>query len=352
MVVSPKLLMEELKALRRGRGVQTPGVDKHVGPALREACRINEFDGAEVVRDKLRAWVSGLVHTFPEDLRLAVTTPLALHSEAQQAFLSDRIQWLADRDSRDSRTIRRRIDDGLTRLVEAALRPGATTSAGTSGWYAAELHALLRLDGTVPTCVERWSITAERDGIDEISWPEITNRIGDDGHLDHDVRVVHGVMLVGVGRQEPPRLRFPRALRAGETHEFSMEVPVSRFHSSHPSYLFRPLHRCDRFTLVVRFHLDRLPLEVSQVTQAFNQDRLADMAEFPLAVNALGEVEVLIREAHPGCGYGVRWTSRDFFTESEELPAPRASEYASSFHEIAHEGSSGRLHKQGTGHTV
>ena len=159
-----------------------------------------------------------MVRAFPEDLRLAVTTPLALHDEAQHAFLAHRIQWLADLAERDSRTIRRRIDDGLTRLVEAASRHAAREAATTpDGWHIQQLHVLLRLDGPMPACTERWTIAAERDGVAEIPWP-VTARGEFSG--DHDIRVVHGVMLTEGG------LRLPRPLAAGETQEFSLDVRI------------------------------------------------------------------------------------------------------------------------------
>jgi hypothetical protein len=300
MATSPSTLMSELKALRRGRGVQAPGIDRQVGPALREACGINEFDGAEVVREKLQSWVSSLVHTFPEDLRLAVVTPLALHDEARHAFLAHRIQWLADLTDRDSRTIRRRIDDGLTRLVEAAFRHTVQDAlTAPDGWHIQQLHVLLRLDGPVPACTERWTIVAERDGVDEIPWPVAAGR--DDAGFagGHDIRVVHGVLLTEGG------LRLPRPLRAGEKQEFSLDVRISRIQPILPVYQFRTSRRCDRFDLVVRFHPDRLPVEVNGIG-----DEICSPA-----VNSVGEVEMSFRDLIPGHDRGIRWTPRPTDTD-------------------------------------
>lgn len=299
MATSPSTLMTELKALRRGRGVQAPGIDRQVGPALREACGIDEFDGAEVVREKLHTWVSALVRTFPEDLRLAVTTPLALHDEAQHAFLTHRIQWLADLVDRDSRTIRRRIDDGLTRLVEAASRHTARDDRGTpDGWHIQQLHVLLRLDGPVPACTERWTIAAERDGVEEIPWPVAARRDGTGFSGGHEIRVVHGVLLAEGG------LRLPRPLQAGETQEFSLDVRIPRIQPAHPVYQFRTGRRCDRFDLVVRFHPDRLPIEVNGIGDALGSP----------VVNSVGEVEMSFRDTIPGRDCGISWTPRPIGT--------------------------------------
>ncbi|WP_285743221.1 hypothetical protein [Lentzea sp. NBRC 105346] len=223
MAVSSKLLIGELKALRRGRGVHTPGLDRHVGPALREACGISDCDGAEVVREKLGAWVADLVRTLPDDLRLAVTTPLGLNPDAQHVFLAHRVEWLASRLQRDSRTVRRRIDDGLTRLVEAALHPAQQAQ---EDWYVARIQVLLRLDAPSPVRVEQWTVIALRDGVDQIPLPCSAN-----------FEVVYGAVPDGRA------LRFPRPLRTGETHEFCVQAPLL----TPATYV----HRCERFDLVV-----------------------------------------------------------------------------------------------------
>lgn len=306
MATSPSKLMTELKALRRGRGVQTPGIDRQVGPALRAACGITEFDGAEVVREKLGSWVNALVSTFPHDLRLAVTTPLALHDEAQHAFLAHRIQWLADLADRDSRTIRRRIDDGLTRLVEAAARhTSRETATSPDGWHIQQVHVLLRLDGPVPACTERWTVAAERDGVEEIPWPVAARRDGAEPAGDHDIRVVHGVLLTDGG------LRLPRPLSAGEALEFSLDVRIPRIQRMRPVYQFRTSRRCDRFDLVVRFHPDRLPVEVKGI---------GDVGEQPV-VNSVGEVEMSFRDVIPGSDNGISWTPRPDGTAVPENPS-------------------------------
>ncbi|HWO60721.1 MAG TPA: hypothetical protein VNO31_11890 [Umezawaea sp.] len=243
-----------------------------------------------MVREKLRTWVSALVSTFPQDLRLAVTTPLALHDEAQHPFLAHRIQWLAELADRDSRTIRRRIDDGLTRLVEAASRNTARDAATSpDGWHIGQVHVLLRLDGPVPACTERWTIAAERDGVEEIDW---AHRHEAELSGGHDIHVVHGVLLTDRG------LRLPRPLRAGETQEFSLDVRIPRIHRMPPFYQFRTSRRCDRFDLVVRFHPDRLPAEVNGI---------GDAVEHP-AVNSVGEVEMSFLDVIPGRDNGIRWT--------------------------------------------
>ena len=310
-------LLSELRALCRGRGVQTPGLDRQVGPALREACGIAESDGADGVREKIRAWVSALVDGFPDDLRLAVTTPLALHDEAQHPFLSHRIQWLADKTCRDSRTTRRRIDEGLARLVEAAalerLPRTPRPLAVDDGWHTSEFEALLRLDGASPTCTERRTIRADRDGVDRITWSMTLPAASPDGGLGNlDVRILQGVELISSERRSPRRfvqhLRLPRTLTAGETHQFSLEVGIPSGQPMRPTYTFWPERACERFRLAIRFSRAEPPASVWRTDGAYPGDT-DDMVENEdlLAVNGIGEVEVSFENLEEHRGYGVQW---------------------------------------------
>lgn len=320
MTVEPRLLLEEFRALCRGPGVQAPAIDRQVGPAIREVCGLSPDDGPETVRTRLGAWVNGLVEHFPSDVRLAVTVPLALHDQAQYRFLSDRIEWLADQQDRAARTVRRRIDDGLARLVEAALEavpvtstPVAPVPSTEDGWHVTDFEALLRLDGPTPSCTERRTLMADRDGLDRITWSMSLPAATDDGPPgDLDVEVLHGVELIESVRPSPRRfllhLRLPRPLRAGQTHRFSLEVRVPLGQQMRPTYMFWPERPCNRFSLVVRFPPEAPPSSVWRVDGAFHRDS-DDLAEGPhlLAPNGIGEVEVAFANPKPDRGYGIQW---------------------------------------------
>lgn len=223
MTVSTHQLVYELKSLCRGRGVQAPGLERHIGPFLRTATAVTEHDGAEMSREKLRTWVDGLVHVLPDDLRLVVTTALGMNPQAQHLFLSHRLDWLADRSHRDARTVRRRLDDGFERLAEAALRPRRRPR---DEWYIARIRVELLLNESPPARVEHWTVVALRDGVDEFTLPCTT-----------DVTVLKGALKGECG------LRFRQPLRAGETQEFWVRAPLS----APASYAMR----CERFDLIV-----------------------------------------------------------------------------------------------------
>ncbi|MDX3661491.1 hypothetical protein PV646_29665 [Streptomyces sp. ID05-26A] len=223
MTVSTQRLVGELKSLCRGRGVETPGLERHIGPLLRTATTADEHDGAELSREKLRTWVNGLVHVLPDDLRLVVTTALGMNPQAQHLFLSHRLDWLADRSHRDARTVRRRLDDGFERLAEAALRPRRRPR---EEWYIARIRVELRLNASPPDRVEHWTVVALRDGVDEFTLPCAT-----------DMTVLKGALKEECG------LRFEEPLRAGETQEFWVRAPLA----APASYALR----CERFDLIV-----------------------------------------------------------------------------------------------------
>ncbi|MEV4314238.1 hypothetical protein [Actinocrispum sp. NPDC049592] len=305
MTVPVESLVAELKILRRGRGVQAPGVDRQVGPNLRRLCDIGDVDGAGLVREKIRAWVTDLIRPFPDDLRLAVTTTFALNPVAQHKFHADRVAWLAQRADRDARTIRRRIDDALTRLAEAAVMPAHHAEPGGEEWHLKRFSALLRLDGISPVCHEVREIVAQTDGVDEIPWS--FSLPGSLGELD--VEIVQGAVFSRIQRPSARRLllrlQLPETLRAGQAHQFAMEVRVAPGQPMRPSFVFWPDRRCEQFDLVVRFAADQLPRAVWRVRDALQESQ--EIGQDRLVPNSIGEVRARFTEPRPGRGHGIQW---------------------------------------------
>jgi len=310
MTVSVKL-MAELKGLRRGRGLHAPNLERLVGPVLRKVCGLDEDAGAETIRDRVRNWVHEATEQFPEDLRIVTITSLGMNPEVQDVFLAQRVEWLAQLLERDARTVRRRMDAGLTRLVEAAVGVEVQEIDYGDPWRLQHFSALLRLDGPTPVCTERRTIVATRDGVDQIQW-SISLPKADDGPVGLDVRVLQGAVLSSMERPSPRRfqlqLRLPYALRAGQTHSLSLDVCVPLGQQIPPTYVFWPERPCDRFDLVVRFHPDRLPRLVWRVSDVFHRD--ADELEpgsEKLTIDYVGEVTTSFVRPRPGRGHGVQW---------------------------------------------
>src|SRR5215218_5329453 len=143
-------LLEELKILRKGRGVNAARIG--LGPRLRELAAVGEADTPGTTRRKVIDTLNRLAEPLPADLALAARAALALLPSAQHPFLAERVQWLADQLRRDVRTARRRVDLGLAAMAEQASTAPAPVAAVRSAaadderWYVREFRALLRLD--------------------------------------------------------------------------------------------------------------------------------------------------------------------------------------------------------------
>src|SRR5215470_3777154 len=310
MTVSEKL-MAELKGLRRGRGLHAPNLERQVGPVLRQLCGISEGSGAETIRDRVRSWVLKATEHFPEDLRVVTITSLGMNPDVQPVFLAERVEWLAKLLDRDARTVRRRMDAGLTRLVEAAVGVEEEEIDYGDPWRVQHFEALLRLDGPTPVCTERRTIVATREGVDHILWSISLPKAGE-GPVGLDVKVLQGAVLSKMERPSPRRfqlrLQLPHTLDAGQAHIFSLEMCVPLGQPMPPTYVFWPERPCDRFDLVVRFHPDRLPRMVWRVSDVFHRD--ADELEpgpEQLSVDYAGEVYTSFFRPRPGRGHGVQW---------------------------------------------
>jgi hypothetical protein len=312
----PDSLFSDLRRLSRGRGVHALNVDQHVGPALLQLCDLTALDGAETVRRKVSEWVHATTQQLPHHLRIAVTTALGLNPDAQFRFLHQRIDWLAAQEERSPGTCRRRIDEAMTRLVEAALTPSAgpstTQVSREHTWHVREFEAILSLDGDTPRCTESRTIVADRDGLDRITWSLTYPRHEDGAPADLDVRVLHGALVLSEERPSPRRtllhLGLPRRLKAGEMHDFVLQVSVPPSQPMSPRYVFWPERRCERFRLVARFGENAIPSAVWLVDHVFHRDAdEIDTGRDHLAVDRFGEVRIAFADLQAGHGYGIRW---------------------------------------------
>jgi hypothetical protein len=329
MAGSADLFLEELKTLRKGRGVLALKIGGQVGPALRAFCGIARAEASESVRAKVTDRLADLARTLPDDLELAVRAGLALHPQAQQLFLSHRIQWLAEQLDRDERTARRRMDEGLHRLAEAAARHITAAHMPDEGWYVEEFYAVLRLDLPCAEAIERRRIIAERDGIDHIDAMITLPREDADSTTSHDlhVEVVYGATLIRTEHISRSRFRFvlelPTVLRAGDRHEYALlfRVPPRQLMRTH--YVLVSPRRCDLFDLRVRFDRARPPVAVWRAAGVFyvGLDDMQSGGEM-LTTDKAGEVHQQFRNLKPGFSYGILWKNPPPTRHSAGAPDP------------------------------
>ncbi|HEY0640656.1 MAG TPA: hypothetical protein VGD67_23750 [Pseudonocardiaceae bacterium] len=323
MAAEAASLVAELKKLRKGRGIHAAALWSVVGPALREVCEVRTEDQPAAARKRVADRLVALSQGLPKDLAEVVRVALALEPDVHGQFLHERIQWLAQQQDRDIRTIRRRVDAGLTMLAEAAAQPVSAVPEPPREWRVRRFETLLRLDQESPVCEEQRVIVAERDGLDTITFqytiPRTEHQPGNgDGnsggagnrmHLD----VRFGARLLERERVSCSRFRFvlglPRPLAEGEEHTFGMTVRLPAEQPMRPHYLYVPERPCEAFELRVRFPDGRRPRRVERVDGAFHRDidEVPGHAE-AVVVDGVNEAFTSFGELVPRLGYGLRWS--------------------------------------------
>lgn len=297
-------LLDELKKLRKGRGIYAVDIQRRVGPALRGVAGINNDDGPAEVRNKIAGRVQNLVRALPDDLRLAALTAFAIASDARQPLYKDRVALTASRIGRDPRTARRRMDDAIVQLAQVATarpdQPTGFAAPATTDWYFTELMVSLILDRDRPEIIEQGRVVAETDDVSEVT-------LHADRMLGYPVAeqvIVDREVLYGgsLDKHRPADLRrtplvLAGRLDRGRPHEYVVQERILSRRALRPEVVFVPAVRCDRFVLRVRF-----PRADGQIQAC----RLGGRLE-RVAVDAFGELEVEFRDLAAGCRYGVRW---------------------------------------------
>src|SRR5882757_9550300 len=125
-------LVEEMKALRRGRAILEGRIEDRIGRALRAACRIPDDAGSTEIRRVLTARLTQLADQLPDDLRKAVMAAFALLPDTRQRFYQERVRWVANQLEHDERTAQRRINEGIVHLAELATASIGSMEGDTS----------------------------------------------------------------------------------------------------------------------------------------------------------------------------------------------------------------------------
>ena len=311
-------LLAELKTLRKGRGVNTARIADQVGPRLRALVGVTPEDPAGTIRQKLTRTLTGLADPLPKDLSLAARAALALHPEAQQPFLAERVQWLAERLDRDVRTARRRVDLGLQAMAErsetAAVPPSGPPPSDADLYYFREFRAVLRLDQPAPEAIEQRVAVSTVDGLDQLEALITIPRDRQDRPRAQDllVEALFGVTVASRERVTPSRFRYvlqlPRPLAAGEAYEYALLFRLPPDQPMRNHYVYAPTRRCDLFDLRVRFDPARVPPEVWRVDRGYVRDLDEDDAPRELVeVDRAGELHLQFQQLRPGLGYGAGW---------------------------------------------
>lgn len=290
-------LIQELKSLRKGRGLLAGRIEERVGPTLRSACAVADGDGLTVIRNKVTARLVELAEQLPDDLRLAALAAFAICADADQPLYKDRLRWTATRVDREPRTVRRRVDEAITMLADLAAA-GEKSAERTAHWHTTELTVALVLSGPRPEVFEHHRVIAGQDGLREL---DLSISVPPD-----EATLFHGGTLTTT-HHGGVRLTLPKPLSRGESHEFAMLFHPRRL-SGRLAYV--PSRMCERFDLRIRF--GEAPEGVSKIDGVF-QEELAGRHHRGehCRLNPADEVHLRFGTLTPGLAYGARWTGLD-----------------------------------------
>ena len=307
-------LIEELKSVRRGRGLHHGKIEERVGPELRRVCAVSAGDTAATMRTKIVERLGQAIDTLPAELALSARAAFGIHPETHELLqLQERVNWLAHQLRRDVRTARRRVDEACGRLAETLVSGSMPSSSGgrSPGWHVAVANGAILLDADGLIAVEWREIVADRDALDRITLGWSLRTAG--GPATIGVKVLYGGMLSApeqpIGSRRHLYLALPRPLRVTERHQYAVVTQLRAGEAMQKHYAYFPMTRCDRYHLQVRFDPNRAPERIWRVSDAFHRELDERSAEGdPLPPDPSGTVEVDFADLTTGYGYGVQWS--------------------------------------------
>lgn len=306
----------EVRALRKGRGLQAGDLEQRLGPLLTELA-IGGGNSVQVLRrHKLTSEITtGCTH-LAADLRAAIFASLALSAETRQMpYFKDRVSWLAAHLGYEYRTALRRIDTAerlvSEEIARELIRRRGRTATAPEGWRVDELRTLVRLDTPTPEAHEHRRIVATRSDLTEIVASMDVPPGPGQSRGSVSVEVLYGGRLERKEQPSSSRFQFviqlPRSLQPGEEHEYGLLLRIPKGESMRPRYIFSPESPCNVFDLRARFGPESRPAWIRRVDG--ETVRMLDTAEpaNDLALDEAGEVHLRFNEPTMYLCYGLQW---------------------------------------------
>jgi hypothetical protein len=310
-------LSTELKLLRKGLGVQAKNLPGVVGEELREVCGVRGDDSPGTVRGKVVTRLKALIEKLPESQRETARIVLGFGTGANERYTA-RLELLGSGADRNIRTMQRRADDVIYLIAEAAYEApaafGGSPVISQGPWHTSALAVRLTLTGAAAEVFETRQIVSHVAGLAEIEHgvslarPASPSGEPDLSGLGIDVvsgGEVHSVRMVSSTRVAF-RLRPPRALDAGDQHEFFFRVRLEEMPA--PFYCCTPEFPCESFELNVRFDRREPPQRIWRIDGDLSKDAGDPVpARKPLFLDNAGEVHTGFHDLQPARSYGVGW---------------------------------------------
>jgi hypothetical protein len=312
-------LLGELKTLRKGLGVETDDIKSRVGRALQRVCGVEDGDTGERVRHKVRDQLNSLITLCHPDQQKLLRAALGLVATSAPKMYQERIKEIAESTFVDPRTVQRRIDSALGRLVQLALESRRLVDVRRRPpWHTTDLRVVISFDLRVPEVYETRRIVAEQDDVEEVEvGMTLTPPPGWSGSgsiEDLGVDLLYGGELSDRMMKARNRigfvLRLPDPLARGDEHEYAFRVKLPPERGIAPHYVCTPKYQCDRFSLHVRFGSAVRPRNVWRlpgVPPLELEDPVwtGDTAE----PNRFGEVHTSFENLEPQLSYGIGWSA-------------------------------------------
>jgi hypothetical protein len=314
------VIAAEIKALRKGRGVNSAELLERTGKHLRELAGAGTDGAADSarLRPALEGALTRLAAELDPQMRDAVLASLGIHPATRgMPNFTSRNGWVAAHVfDRGPRQAERNIGKAETLLAERVAielaRLRGRPAADDAGWYVRKFSATVSLYGESLVAVERRRIVATRRNLDEIAVALDVPRDGDKRPLRPAAEVLAGGVLASTDEPTPGRIwfriRLEKTLQPGDEHEYEISVRVPAGERVRPYYVFTPHRKCLEFELCVRFDTRRLPAWVRRVEHEDVRAYEVIAPREPLVpVDATGEARASFTTLHPQYGYGLQW---------------------------------------------
>ncbi len=309
-------LMGELKMLRKGLGVETDDIESRVGAALHWVCGVDGGDTGERIRRKVRDQLNSLINQCHPDQQMLLRAAFGLNATVPRMY-QERIKEVADSAFVDPRTVQRKIDSALGRLVQLALESRRLVDVRRRApWHTTDLHVVISFDLQVPEVYETRRIVAEQDDVKEVEvGMTLTPPPGWSGSgsiEDLGIDLLYGGELSERMMKSRNRigfaLRLPAPLALGDEHEYAFRVKLPSQRSIAPHYVCTPKYQCERFSLHVRFGPALRPRQAWRLPGVPPLE-LEDPVWTGDAVesNRFGELHTSFENLEPQLSYGIGW---------------------------------------------
>ncbi len=305
-------VVAELKALRKGYGVESRDIAARIGPELRLICGLVESDSQPVQRAKLVEALTAVVAVLPDHLAAAAATAFGLQDRGERRF-EERMARMAAEMERDVRTARRHVDHLMGRVAEMLIDLTQSNNAEREPewtWHTADLATVVVLGAEEAEIIEQRRVVSRAEHLTAVDY---SMTIAENQPLDLatlGLDVIRGAILRTPERVGSTRVRFdlglPRSLDAGEEHTIVIRMRLPTTFA--PYYVCTPTRPCDRFDLVVRFSPDKAPSRAWRLENELPID-IADplFTREPLDVDVAGEVHAVFTGLTLNRSCGIGW---------------------------------------------